>query len=64
MSLKFYEIAEGIKDAEETIRAYQQQVSIMADLLSGHLRHVYPWKLAFLKSQLTKFNSRTGEWKE
>lgn len=61
--MNFNEMDQAIKQAESTIKVAEMFTHKMATFLIGRLRNVHPSTLKRLKSELTKFNSNTGEWK-
>ena len=61
--MNFNEMDQAIKQAESTIKVAEMFTHKMATFLIGRLRNVHPSTFKSLKSELTKFNSNTGEWK-
>lgn len=61
--MTFNEMQQALNLAEATIKVAESYMSKMANILVGRLRKVNPSTLKRLKSELTKFNAQTGEWK-
>ena len=66
--MKYQEMADAIRDAEETINQANRQMTSLAKLMKGRLRTVSnSWQgaetLKALKRELSQFNASTGEWK-
>lgn len=61
--MNFNEMDQAVKQAENTIKTAEMFSHKMATFLIGRLRNVHPSTLKRLKSELSKFNVQTGEWK-
>lgn len=68
--MKIYEARQAVDDAKQTLRASDEAVEAMVELISGRLRSSIPSpgygtanKLKAIKAELKNFDSRTGSWK-
>ena len=66
--MKYYDMSEAVRDAEETLNQANRQMDSLAKLMKGKLRLVSnSWQgsetLKSLKRELSQFNASTGEWK-
>ena len=66
MALSYWDIEKQIDEARDTITQGDRCVCMTAKFASERLRSagVDVTTLKQLKSELTKFNSHTGEWKD
>ena len=63
--MNWIEVAKSIREAEETLKAADDNATQMARILKGRLRKVWNSEtLASLKKELSQFNAHTGKWKE
>lgn len=54
----------AVKEAKQTLENADSLANEMASVLTGRLRKVNWRHLDKLKKELTKYNSKTGEWKD
>lgn len=62
-NITFFEMDEAIKEAEATIARADNYVSKMARIVTKRLHLLSDWELKQLKKKLSKYNTKTGEWK-
>lgn len=57
-------MTEGLREAMNVMRAADNKADDLAEILQGRLRKVSNYNLTKLKREISRFNSRTGKWKE
>jgi hypothetical protein len=62
-NITFSQMDQAIKDAEITIKRADYFVSLMAGIVSKRIRLLKHNELCSLKRELSKYNTKTGEWK-
>ncbi len=55
---------QAVAEANQTMRAADDQANAMAGILRGRLRNCSEWNLKALKRELRDFNIKTGRWKD
>lgn len=58
-----YEIRRELASCKQRIESADGDISALAGLMVGRLRHCDVWDLASLKRELRDFNIHTKEWK-
>lgn len=61
--MKIDEMISAVEEAQAIIRRSEQIKNRMASFLVGRLRGISHYTLESLKRELTKYNTKTREWK-
>jgi hypothetical protein len=62
-NITFSQMNQAIEEAEATIAKVDNYVSKMARIVTNRLHVLDDYQLKRLKSKLSKYNTKTGEWK-
>lgn len=66
--MNYHDMEAAVRDAEETLKQANRQMTSLAKMMTGRLRLVSTSyqgteALKSLKRELSQFNASTGEWK-